>query len=162
MFDSIVLFGDNYFPYDTAIRPPGFINRVPLVYAKPGQTPTDIAKEHELGTWEIYKYNDLKKGEALDPGEIVYLKPKRRKGSSPLVLVAEGQSMRQVSQQQGIKLKQLYKKNHLKTGQEVKPGQTLYLQRKSAIKGCSKGNQYKKVQTIFKKMLDRLTGRIQL
>lgn len=131
MYDSMVIFGEDYLSPDTAAQRVITKNGLPAVFAKAGQTPRDIAKENEMGAWQIYKYNDLKRGEQLDPGEIVYLKPKKRKGTVDVVVVKEGESMRAVSQEYGIKLKQLYKKNHLKPGQQVKPGEILTLQAKN-------------------------------
>ncbi len=131
MYDSMVLLGADYVSEDTAAQRAVAVNGLLAVYAKSGQTPADIAKEHDMGTWQIYKYNDLKRGENLDPGEIVYLKPKRRKGSVETAIVGPGQDMREISQQYGIKLKHLYKKNHLKPGQQVKAGEVLTLQKKN-------------------------------
>lgn len=131
MYDSMVILGEDYLSPDTAAQRVVQKNGLPAVYARAGQTPKDIAKENELGTWQIYKYNDLKRGETLDPGEIVYLKPKKRKGTVDVVIVKDGESMRAVSQEYGIKLKQLYRKNHLKPGQQVKPGEVLTLQAKN-------------------------------
>lgn len=131
MYDSMVILGDDYFSPDTAAQGNIQRNGLPAVIARAGQTPEQIAKEQELGAWQIYKYNDLKRGESLDPGEIVYLKPKKRKGTVPVVTVQEGQTMRGISQEYGIKLNQLYKKNNLKPGQQVKPGEVLTLQAKN-------------------------------
>lgn len=133
IYDSMVLLGDDFVSPDTAAQRVISINGLPAVYAASGETPESIARRQQMGAWQIYKYNDLKRGESLDPGEIVYLKPKKRKGTVELVTVKEGESMRDISQQYGIKLKQLYKKNHLKPGQQVKPGEVLTLQRKSAV-----------------------------
>lgn len=131
MYDSIVLLGEDYFSPDTQAQRVIMHGGLASVLAKKGETPESIAKEFELGTWQVYKYNDLKKGEALQPGEIVYLKPKRRKGDTAFHIVTQGESMRGISQDHAIKLKQLYKKNHLKPGQQVKPGERLYLQKKA-------------------------------
>lgn len=131
MYDSMVLLGQDYVSEDTAAQRAVAVNGLLAVYAKNGQTPADIAKENEMGTWQIYKYNDLKRGDKLDPGEIVYLKPKRRKGTSELAIVGPGQDMRDVSQQYGIKLKHLYKKNNLKPGQQVQAGEELTLRKKN-------------------------------
>lgn len=131
-FDSAVLLGDDYLAsQDSSLMKPLEVNGITAVYAQPGESPKDIAVKHDMGLWQIYKYNDLKRGDTLDPGEIVYLKPKRRKGSVPTAVVGPGQTMRDVSQQYGIKLKQLYRKNHLKQGQQVVAGEVLNLQKKS-------------------------------
>jgi LysM repeat protein len=128
MYDSMALFGEDYVSPDTAAQRLIQVNGLPAIYAQKGQTPEDIARMHELGNWQVYKYNDLKRGEKLDPGEIVYLKPKRRKGMVAVATVKEGQDMRDVSQEYGIKLKHLYKKNNLKPGQQVKAGEVVSLQ----------------------------------
>jgi len=131
MYDSMVVFGDDYVSPDSAAQKAIQINGLPAVYARAGDSPESIAKAHELGDWQVYKYNDLKRGESLDPGEIVYLKPKRRKGLVAVATVKPGQDMRDVSQEYGIRLKQLYKKNNLKPCQQVKPGEILSLQHKN-------------------------------
>lgn len=130
MYDSMVLLGDDYYSPDTAAQRVISVNGVPAVYASKGSTPEQIAKQHDLGTWQVYKYNDLKKGESLQPGEIVYLKPKRRKGDVETHIVAPGETLRGISQEHAIKLKQLAKKNKVKPTQHIKPGEVLYLQKK--------------------------------
>jgi membrane-bound lytic murein transglycosylase D len=94
------------------------------------QNPEDIAKLYDMGVWQIYKYNDLKKGEELKPGEIVYLKPKKRKADENFHLVKEGETLRDVSQQHGVKLKHLEKFNHIMSSQPLKPGEVIYLREK--------------------------------
>lgn len=131
IYDSMVLLGEDYFSPDTAAQRIIQFHGIESVVAKKGDSPESIAKQFEMGTWQVYKYNDLKKGETLNPGEIIYLKPKRRKGDTAYHTVKEGETMREISQEHTIKLKQLYKKNKLKPGQQVKPGEMLYLQKKA-------------------------------
>lgn len=108
-------------------------NEIPAERVQPGDNIIGIAKRNEMGAWQIRKYNDIPKGQELTPGEIVYLKPKKRKGSVPYHVVQPGETMWSISQMYGIKLKHLYRKNHLdrKDGEEPVPGQTLYLQKKN-------------------------------
>lgn len=127
MYDSMVILGDDYDTPDTAAGNLIKVQGLPAVYARRGQTAADIAKEHDLGVWQIYKYNDLKSGDELKPGEIIYLKPKRRKSSDQPHVVQEGETLRDISQQHAIKLKQLQKYNHVKPGQDLRPGERLYL-----------------------------------
>lgn len=130
MYDSMVLLGDDYYSPDTAAQRIISVNGIPAVHAAKGDSPEQIAKQHELGTWQVYKYNDLKRGEALQPGEIVYLKPKRKKGDVATHVVAPGETLRGISQEHAIKLKQLAKKNRVKPAQQIRPGEVLYLQKK--------------------------------
>jgi len=127
----------NLHQYDLAPMPEGVVpeyeiknNNIPLIYAKDGETIDIIAQKNDIDSKLIYRYNDIPKGTQIDPGDIVYLKPKRRKGTEPYHIVQEGENMHDVSQTFGIKLKQLYKKNHIEPGEEVMPGTKIYLQKK--------------------------------
>lgn len=133
MYDSMVLLGDDYYSPDTAAGRLMLVHGLPAVAAGSGQTPEHIARQHDMGAWQIYKYNDLKRGESLNPGEIVYLKPKRRKGDVETHTIKEGETLRSVSQEHAVKLKQVYRRNRLKPGQQVRPGEVIYLQKKREL-----------------------------
>ena len=107
-------------------------NEVPVVYAEKDETVESIAKENELSNRQIYKYNDLEEGDQISEGDIVYLKPKRRRGSQKYHTVNPNESMYQISQQYGIKLKHLYRRNRLEIGEEPVPGTQLYMRGKRA------------------------------
>ena len=91
-------------------------NNVKYVVAKKGDTYYRIAKEFEMGLWQLYRYNDFdQKKDVLEVGDIIYLQPKRGKSMSKDVrLVADGvKSLRQYSQEEGVKLDKLLKKNNV-------------------------------------------------
>lgn len=127
-FDTLVILG--FDPAGQTAAKPVLTNGIPAAIAGWGETPEDIAKKNGLGYWQIYRYNDLKRGDSLMQGEIVYLKPKRRTGSAPTHTYIQGEDFRLISQQYGIKLKQLYKLNRIKPGQPIAPGEVLNLQEK--------------------------------
>lgn len=145
-FDSMVVMGDDYVvpsetagsssgnPSYTASTPQGVseVNGIQAIIAKPGETPEALAARYNLGVWQIYKYNDIEKGQMLNPGEIIYLKPKRRRSTQTNHLVKPGESMREISQEYGVKVKHLYKLNRLEPGEEVQPGEVLNLRTKRA------------------------------
>lgn len=106
------------------------INGVPVKKVAEGETVTSIATENYVKDKHIRKWNDLPEDTELTSGEIVYLKPKRRRGSEEKHLVSESDNMRSISQTYGIKLKQLYKKNRMETGTEPKTGEVIYMQKK--------------------------------
>lgn len=132
-YDSLVVFGPKPVPIVVEPAKPKIEvvdNNVPLVVAKSGQTIDEIAKEHNMAAWQLYKYNDLPKGATINPGDVIYLKPKRKKASVPNHTVGKEESMYEISQRYGIKLKHLYKKNNMEAGTEPAPGQELNLQKK--------------------------------
>lgn len=102
-------------------------NRIKYIIAKPGDHIDKLKEELDMFVWEFYKYNDLEKGTDIVPGQIVYLQPKRRRGSTKSVVVKKGQTMWEISQAYGIKLSWLYKRNNMASGTQPKEGQTLLL-----------------------------------
>ena len=70
---------------------------------------------------------DLEPGATLVAGQKLYLQPKRRKAKEPFHIVKKGETMKSISQLHGIKLKMLYKKNHMKPGEEPKVGDKLFM-----------------------------------
>jgi len=106
------------------------INGVAVRTAKQGETVETIASDNYVKDKHIRKWNDLPKDAKIEPGETVYLKPKRRRGSEEKHIVTKGEDMRDISQQYGIKLKLLYRKNRMEKGTEPKEGEVLYMQKK--------------------------------
>ena len=106
------------------------VNGVPVHRVKAGETVNSIASENYVKDRHIRKWNDLPDGTEVNAGDIVYLKPKRRRGSEGIHKITEGETMHQISQKYGIKLKQLYRKNRMEYGTEPEPGQVLAMQKK--------------------------------
>ncbi|MFT4522755.1 MAG: LysM repeat protein [Bacteroidia bacterium] len=105
-------------------------NEVPMVYAQKGQTFKSIAQKNDLTAKQIYKYNDVPQGHEVEEGDIVYLKPKRRRGTEKYHVLEEGDNMYQISQSYGIKLKHLYRRNRLEIGNEPVVGEKIYMRGK--------------------------------
>jgi LysM repeat protein len=89
-----------------------------------------IAKELDMGVWQLYKYNDLNKNATLTPGQLLYIQPKKRKSKEGKHTVKPGETMYDISQQYGVKVKSLYKYNNLPTGAQPKAGEVLLLKKK--------------------------------
>lgn len=131
--DSIVVFGEDFFAANPAVSFPIPVNGIEAVLLRAGETPMDIADRYNLKIGQIYKYNDIQAGQMLNPGEIIYLKPKRKYGLESSHVVKSGENMRDISQRYGMKMKHLYTLNRLESGQEAKVGEVLNLQQKRVI-----------------------------
>lgn len=105
-------------------------NFVKYVVAKPGDSFQSIAKKMNIGMRRLYKYNDAVDSTSLNPGDFVYLQPKRRKGTEPVYNVGPHESYRDVAQKFSIQLKYLYKKNNILPGTSAIPGEMLFLRKK--------------------------------
>jgi hypothetical protein len=102
-------------------------NGLQFVFLSKNDDLNSIAKAFHVSGSKILKWNDLKKGGRLVSGQMVYLEPKKRKGVGAVHYVKEGETMFTVAQREGIRLKYLYRRNHVKQGQKLTAGQVLLL-----------------------------------
>lgn len=102
-------------------------NNIKYVNALNGDTPQEIADRNDMGLWQVLKYNDLEENKTLKAGEIVYLQPKRNHAAVEFHVLKQGETMYEVSQKYGVKLKKLEKYNNVSKGQTPKAGTRLAL-----------------------------------
>ncbi|MFP4619953.1 MAG: glucosaminidase domain-containing protein [Bacteroidales bacterium] len=107
-------------------------NRVDYIKVKEGDTFKSLNEELNLLPWELKKYNELDDGDNLEPGQVLYLQPKRNKAEKgyDTHIVKEDETMYSISQLYGIKLDKLYEKNHMEKGEEPETGQKIWLRKK--------------------------------
>ena len=105
-------------------------NDIKYVVVQDGDTYYKIAHDLDMRLWQLHNYNETGKQTCLQPGDVVYLQPKRRHSRSEEVHVARfGETMYYISQLYGIKMRHLYKMNNLQDGQEPMAGQKVFLKR---------------------------------
>lgn len=109
-------------------------NNIKFVLAEAGDTQEELAERHKRGLWEIRKYNDFQKGDVVTAGEVIYLQPKRRNAKEDYHTVVKGETLREIAQAYGIKLKYLRKYNDLAPEAEATTGKQLALNAKVARK----------------------------
>jgi len=107
-------------------------NNIEYILTEPGDTPEALREELGLYKNEIYRYNNLFSDKQLTPGTMIYLQPKRRKAArgNEIHVVEKGQTMYDISQIYGVKLKHLYRKNLMAEGEQPLEGSEIYLRRK--------------------------------
>lgn len=85
--------------------------------AREGDTFKSLGKEVGISWRKLARYNERDKHTVLRKGDIVYLKKKRKKAPKQYKrrphVIKQGESMYLVAQRYGIRLKSLYKMNHL-------------------------------------------------
>jgi LysM repeat protein len=106
-------------------------NSVPYVYAKEGDNISKLANDLDMMDWQIRRYNDFDKGYIIQTGEVIYIKPKKRKAAKEhkTHLVKQGESMHDISQLYGVKLRRLYRMNKIERGTDVPSGTKLNLRK---------------------------------
>lgn len=100
------------------------VQREAFVVAEKGDTYYQISQEFSTALWELHKYNDFSDTkDVLEPGDKVYLEPKKNKikMDESVVITQRNQSLRALSQDLGIKLKKLEKRNPGYAADDVLP-----------------------------------------
>ena len=105
-------------------------NRSKLTFARAGDDVHSIAKDFGIHAFQVLKYNELGKSEPIAEGQAIYIVPKKSKSQSTSEhKISSGETMRQISQFYGIKLKSLYKINKMESGHEPQPGTRIKLKK---------------------------------
>ena len=108
------------------LHPIHIFNENYYLYAREGDTFKSIGREVNISWRKLAKYNEIDKKTILHKGDIVYLKKKHKKAPKQYKkrphTVMPGESMYTISQKYGIRLKNLYKMNHLSPDFQIRPG----------------------------------------
>ncbi len=105
-------------------------NGVKVTFARSGDNARTLAEDFGIHSFQILKYNELGKNEAITEGQAIYIVPKKNKSKERNEhRVSDGETMREISQYYGIKLKSIYKINKIKPGHEPKEGMVIKLKR---------------------------------
>ena len=105
-------------------------NGVACIYSVAGDTYESIALIYDLFPREILRFNDLKQSQELLPGTIVYIQAKKSKAAKGLekyIVSEDGESLREISQRFGVKMRSIEKRNKLKKGEPLVHEQELRL-----------------------------------
>jgi LysM repeat protein len=102
-------------------------NHIPMVISSSDDNIYSISGDFNISVEKLLKYNDLSDPASMVPGQIVYLDGKHRKGSKDFHSYQDGETLYAISQLYGMKLKMIYKRNGLRTGNEPAAGTILRL-----------------------------------
>jgi len=104
-------------------------NRIKYVIAKEGDNVNSICADLDMSPWQIKKYNDLGGRKNLEEGEVVFLQPKRNKSKSKYHVVEHGETLWDLSQKYGVKMKKLAAYNKLEMSDNLLIGMRLWLKK---------------------------------
>ena len=114
-----------------ALHPIKIFNKNYYLVARRGDTFRSIGDEVNISYKKIAKYNERSKDDRLTEGEVIWLKKKQKKApkdyNDRLHYVRAGESMYSIAQSYGIRLKNLYKMNHMSPDDDLHIGQGLKL-----------------------------------
>ncbi|MGC1243906.1 MAG: LysM peptidoglycan-binding domain-containing protein [Chryseosolibacter sp.] len=105
----------------------GKINGLRTIEAVAGDNARSLAAKAGVDYPKFIRYNDLKNGDAIIPGQVYFVSKKRLKGSEDFHKVSSGESLWSISQRYGIQVKRIRKYNRLEDGVDPAAGTMLYL-----------------------------------
>jgi len=102
-------------------------NDLMLTISRKGDSMESLSRDFDISPKRLMRYNDLAGVTLVEPGQIIYLEPKRRAGAATAHVLKSGESLYHLSQLYGIKLKMIYKRNNLEEGSSIPAGKVLLL-----------------------------------
>jgi membrane-bound lytic murein transglycosylase D len=105
------------------------LNGIPSILARNYDDVFTLSTRATLSEHKFRKYNDLGAGDKLVSGEFYYIKKKKGRSKIGYHIAQKGESLWSVSQQYGIKVDKLAKKNGMSTQDRLKAGRVLWLKK---------------------------------
>ena len=103
------------------------INQVLVTWATKGASFLQIAKEHNIPLYKIFKYNDIAESDLVNESQLVFLAAKKKEGSTTFHVVQKDETWHSISQIEGIQLSLLKSYNPKITEDKLKIGTQLLL-----------------------------------
>lgn len=117
----------DFFRYHIVYR----VNKNYMIIANSGDTWESVARETGVSVRKLLKYNERPKGSTLRTGDIVYLEKKSKKADKVYKgvphVVQPGESLYDIAQRYGIRLKYLYTLNALPADYTPQVGDLIWL-----------------------------------
>jgi LysM repeat protein len=129
--DVVIIQGITYRPTTTQNDRKVYVNNhTRFVVAKANDSFSAIARDFFSDEAFLRRYNDLSKDAQLNEGDIIYIESKRSKGEQDFHVVAQGETLWQISQVYAMKMKSLAKLNGLNTKDQPRVGENLWLKKR--------------------------------
>ena len=112
-------------------------NKVEFVYAEEGESYASIAAAYHLFLREILAFNDLKEEAPLEPGTMVYIRPKKKyaaKGLEKFIVGEEPVTLRDICQRFAVKMSSVMKLNGFAANYVPAEGDTILLRKPKKVK----------------------------
>jgi len=103
------------------------MNGIPAIRAREGENLESLAQRTGRSIAKLRKYNDIGQSGNVRAGKYYYLKNKSKKGQVHYHVVESGETLWGISQDYGIRLKHLLRKNRMREVEELKIGRVLWL-----------------------------------
>lgn len=102
------------------------INGKKVIYLPGGTQLIAVAEKYHIRLSRLVRFNDLN-SDVINKNMLIYLQKKGKTGAHETHLVKEGETMHEIAQEEGIRLKWLRKRNRMRSTDVLAPGEVLYL-----------------------------------
>ncbi|UBM60146.1 LysM peptidoglycan-binding domain-containing protein [Marinilongibacter aquaticus] len=106
------------------------INNKQGILARPGNEAAQLAMKGKVKLGSFLFFNDMSDRDLIKTGKVYYLEKKDKRGPVQFHTAAKGQTLWDISQLYGIRLKKLLKYNRIKNAEPIQAGQVVWLQSK--------------------------------
>jgi len=104
------------------------INDAKVVYAEEGTSLLALANNYNISFKKLLEYNELaEETDILNSAQLIFLVKKSKKGTKDIHIVEANETIREISQKEGIQLTTVLEYNGLQKGMEPAPGEKIYL-----------------------------------
>lgn len=103
------------------------INSVPVLWVKAGSSYLQIAQIHKLSLYKIFVYNDMEEADVVAKDQLVFIAQKKKFGNKSIHTAKEGETLYEISQNEGIQLSYLKSYNKKLPNGPLKEGTIVLL-----------------------------------
>ncbi len=104
------------------------INQSKVIHAVAGTSLLLLATQYDIPLSKLLEYNELTELEVLDKDRLIYLERKLKKGANTVYIAKPGETLYDISQQEGVRLESILLYNTLQKGSRLQSGEKIYLQ----------------------------------
>lgn len=105
------------------------LNGIPSILSRSNDDIHSLSARAGLSEEGFRKYNDMGPKDGIIPSEFYYLKKKKGKSKIGFHVAKKGETLWDISQQYGIQISKLAKKNGMSIIDELRPGRVLWLKK---------------------------------
>lgn len=103
------------------------INHAKVVYAMEGTSLLSLANQYDIPLSKLIEFNDLAEMDVLDMDRLIFIEKKLKKCTNDFHVVATGETLHDICQQEGIRLDSLMEYNSLAKTAILISGNKIYL-----------------------------------
>ncbi|WP_425390570.1 LysM peptidoglycan-binding domain-containing protein [Ekhidna sp.] len=103
------------------------LNGIPSILARESDNVHALSARAGISEKRFRKYNDMSEEDTIIPNEFYYIKKKKGRAKIGFHVAKRSESLWEISQQYGIRLSKLAKRNRMSVIDELKPGRVLWM-----------------------------------